>query len=82
MSPLDRIRNQRRWLLDHARDLARSGQHADHKSIVAELKEMEGFASAQARFQEYAFLAQLDRMCRMAREAVPSGEQGARSGSE
>ena len=63
------IHKQRRMLLDQARDLARSGRHADHKSIIAEIKQMEGFALAQARFQEYSFLAQLDRMCHMARNS-------------
>jgi len=63
------ILKQRRLLLDYARELARSGRHVDHRSIVAELREVEGFALAQARFQEYAFLAQLDRMCRMARDS-------------
>ena len=69
------IHKQRRLLLDQARALARSGRHSDHKSIVAELRQVEGFALAQARFQEYAFLAQLDRMCRMARDShTPSQE--------
>ncbi len=69
------IHKQRRLLLDHARELARSGRHVDHRSIVAELREVEGFALAQARFQEYAFLAQLDRMCRIARESQTPGQE-------
>jgi hypothetical protein len=59
-------------VLDHAR----SGQYADHKSIVAQLTEMGGFALARTRFHEYAFLAQLDRMCRMARERWSAGPRG------
>ncbi len=75
MPVTSQIHKQRRMLLDRARELARSGRHADHKSIVAELKRVEGFAIAQARFQEYAFLAQLDRMCRLARDSdTPSRE--------
>ncbi len=69
MRSSDQVAQQRRKLLGHARELARSGRHADHRSIVAEIEQMEGFALAQARFQEYAFLAQLDRMCRMARDS-------------
>ncbi len=75
MPSSDQVAKQRRKLLDQARDLARSGRHADHKSIVAELKQMEGFALAQTRFQEYAFLAQLDRMCRMACEIRASRQE-------
>ena len=75
MTPDRRIHSARRKILDHARDLARSGQHADHKSIIAALQGEEGFAFAQARFQEYAFLAQLDRMCRMAREDDASTQE-------
>ena len=72
MRSSDQVAQQRRKLLDHARELARSGRHADHRSIVAEIEQMEGFALAQARFQEYAFLAQLDRMCRMTRDTQAS----------
>ena len=68
------VAKERRRVLDRARELARSGRHADHKSIIAELEQMEGFARAQARFQEFAFLAQLDRMCKMAR-GLPASSQ-------
>ncbi len=72
----DQVAKERRRVLDYARELARSGQHADHKSIVAAIEQMEGFARARTRFQECAFLAQLDRMCRMAREAGASTQEG------
>ena len=72
MHSSNQVATQRRKMLDHARELARSGRHDDHKSIVSEMEQMEGFALARTRFQEYAFLAQLDRMCFMAREAQAS----------
>lgn len=70
MSSSDVIAKHRRRVLDQARKLARSGRHADHKSIIRAMESAEGFALAQVRFQERAFLAQLDRMCRMARETL------------
>ncbi len=65
----DQVHKQRQKLLDQARELARSGRHANYKSIIRELEHVEGFDLVRTRFQEYAFLAQLDRMCRMARDA-------------
>ncbi len=71
MPSSDHVAKQRRKVLDRARELARSGLQADHKSIIAKIEQMEGFALARTRFQEYAFLAQLDRMCRVARDSGP-----------
>ena len=31
------VYNQRRKVLNHARDLARSGEHADHQTIIPHL---------------------------------------------
>ncbi len=75
MPSSDQIATLRRKLLDHAREMARSGQHADHKSIIAVIEQMDGFALARTRFQEYAFLAQLDRMCRIARDSQTPGQE-------
>ena len=41
-----KIQNQRTKVLNLARDLARSGQHQTHHSILAELEIVEGFADA------------------------------------
>ncbi len=70
----DKIHRRRRELLDLARDLARSGRHTDHRSIAREMEQMPDVALVQTRFQEYAFRAQLDRMCRMAREDKSTGQ--------
>jgi len=55
---------QRKRLLDTARDLARSGQHPDHRSIFAHLEALDGFADARDRLQ--ILRSQLDRLCAMA----------------
>jgi hypothetical protein len=51
-------------VLNHARELARSGQHPDHKSILAELEPMEGFAETLGRLE--LIRSQLDRLCALA----------------
>jgi hypothetical protein len=55
---------QRQRVLNRARDLARSGQHPDHKSIIAHLEPMEGFAEAGDRLRDIR--GQLDRLCALA----------------
>ena len=63
----DLIYKQRGKLLNHARALARSGVHADHKSIIPHLEAVDGFAEVRSRIEERAFRAQLDRICALAR---------------
>ena len=58
---------QRRTILDRARELARSGQHSGSESIVAELQAMDGFELARARLEEPEVREQLDRLCDVAR---------------
>ena len=58
-------------LMNYARALARSGEHADHKSIIAYLATLEGFAAVRGRLEDRAFHAQLDRLCAMAQGAAP-----------
>ena len=55
---------RRKRVLDAARDLARSGRHPDHQSILAELEPMEGFADAQERLR--VLRSQLNHLCAMA----------------
>ena len=57
---------RRTKLLKLARDLARSGQHQDHHSIVAELHAAGDFFEAQRCLTDRAICAQLDRLCAMA----------------
>lgn len=51
-----------------ARNLARSGQHEDHQSIVASL-EVAGVAEARRCLTERPIRAQLDKLCTMAQTA-------------
>ena len=58
-------------LMNHARALARSGEHSDHKSIIAHLAALEDLAAVRKRFEDRAFHAQLDKLCALARGATP-----------
>ena len=62
----DRIYRRRRQVLDRARELARSGQHADHTTIIRELEAIESFEIAGVRLEDRAIRTQLDRLCAMA----------------
>jgi hypothetical protein len=53
-------RDQRVRVMNRAREFARSGQHPDHKSILAELETMEGFAETLDRLR--LIRSQLDRL--------------------
>ena len=55
---------QQRWkLLSIARELARSGQHSNYRSIIAQLESLDGFEEARGRRQVTAFRLHLDRVC-------------------
>ena len=58
---------RRAKILDIARDLARTGWHVDHTTILRELEAIEGFAAVQTQLEDPAFRAQLDKLCAMAR---------------
>ena len=60
------IYRQRGKLLAHARKLARTGVHKDHRSILPHLEALDGFADTRVRPEERAFQAQLDRLCALA----------------
>jgi hypothetical protein len=55
--------NTRQKVLRRARDLARSGQHANHETVIAQLEPMD----EDARRSLQAFRLQLDRLCALAR---------------
>ena len=59
---------RRRRALDHARDLARSGEHTDHRSIISHLAGREDWALVQEWLENRAFHTQLDKLCAMAQE--------------
>ena len=60
-SPLAR----RKRVLDAARDLARSGRYADHRSIFAHLETMDGFTETRVRLRDIR--SQLDHLCAIAK---------------
>ena len=64
---------QRTKVLGLARDLARSGQHENHHSILPELVAVEGFAAAHRCLTARAISAQLDRLCAIAQASAPAG---------
>ena len=58
-----KIQNQRTKVLNLARDLARSGQHQTHHSILAELEIVEGFAEAYGRLTESNLIPARQALC-------------------
>ena len=63
---------QRTKVLGLARDLARSGRHENHHSILPELAAVEGFAAAHRCLTDRAISAQLDRLCAIAQASAPA----------
>ena len=61
------VYTQRRKVLNHARDLARSGEHADHQTIIVHLSALEDFEAVRSVFADRAICAQLDKLCARAR---------------
>jgi hypothetical protein len=57
-------------VLNHARDLARSGEHADHQTIIPHLAASEDFEAVRSVFADRALCAQLDLLCARARKAA------------
>jgi hypothetical protein len=65
---MSNVTSQRRYalqtkLMNHARALARSGEHADHKSIIAHLAALDDFAAVRGRLEDRALRAQRDKLC-------------------
>jgi len=57
-------------VLNHARDLARSGEHADYQTILPQLAALEDFEAVRSMFADRALCAQLDLLCATARKAA------------
>ena len=56
-----------RWtMMNQARQLARSGQYADHGPILAQIEAKTGFEKVLRWMDERAFRAQLNRLCELA----------------
>ena len=61
---------QRKKVLTYARNLARSGEHADHQTILPQLAALEDFEAVRSMFADRALCAQLDLLCAVARKAA------------
>ena len=55
------VYSQRRKVLNHARELARSGEHADHQTIIPHVAALDGFEAVRWVFEDRAICAQLDK---------------------
>jgi hypothetical protein len=64
---------QRGKVLQLARRLARSGQHENHRSIIAELAMITDFTDAHGYLVDRVISAQLDRLCAMAQASEAKG---------
>jgi hypothetical protein len=60
--------NERHKVMKLAQQLARSGQHVDHTTIIPLLRSMEGFEAAAVWFEAPAMRLQLDRLCAASRD--------------
>jgi hypothetical protein len=67
----DVLQRKRGKVLSYARVLARSGEHADHQTIIPHLAALEDFEAVRRVFEDRAICAQLDLLCAFAREAAP-----------
>ncbi len=72
-----RTYSERHKVMARAQELARSGQHADHTTIIPALVHMAGFEAARVRLEEKAIRFQLDRLCAMARAVDRTSRPGA-----
>jgi hypothetical protein len=73
------IRARRGKLLNRARDLARSGRYADHRSIFAELETIDDFADAWGRVRclgpgRSVPLSARSDLCARAAKTVPDAQ--------
>jgi hypothetical protein len=65
-----REQHQRTKVLKIARDLARSGHHANHETIIAEIELSKGFADVRRCLTQSFIPGQLDRLCAVAQASA------------
>ena len=68
--PSNAAYKKRAKVLNHARDLARSGEYADHQTILPQLAALEDFEAVRSVFADRAICAQLDLLCARAQKAA------------
>ena len=66
--------------LAQARDLARSGMHANWESVEAVMMPLDTYPTVRRWFQDRSFRAQLDKLCVLGRSGLtePRGPRGGR----
>ena len=71
---------RRVFVLDYARNLARSGRYADCEAVQAETRAFIDLSPAETWFSDPAFRAQLNQLCELARKGHtgPRGWKGVR----
>jgi hypothetical protein len=67
-------------VLNHARNLARSGRYAGWEAIQADTQSFSDVSGAERWFSDPAFRAQLNHLCEFARQGYtgPRGPRGRR----
>jgi hypothetical protein len=60
---MDGMETARRKLLDEGFSMARSGKHADHRTIVAELQRSPDYALVRLHLENPGVLKQFDVIC-------------------
>ena len=65
---MDAIETARRKLLDKGFTMARSGNHADHRTILAELQRSPDYPLARLNLESPGVLKQFDMLCAEARK--------------
>jgi hypothetical protein len=61
-----RVYSERHKVVAEAQRLARSGEHADHTTIIPLVTSMKGYEAARARLEEPVVLTQLNQLCVLA----------------
>ena len=69
---------RRAAVMNHARNLARSGRYNGWEAILADMQTVSDLSDAERWFNDPAFRAQLNRLCELAREGQigPRGTKG------
>ena len=65
---MDKMETARRKLLDEGFAMARSGNHADHQTIVADLQRSADYALVRLHLGNPGVLKQFDMICAEARK--------------
>jgi hypothetical protein len=74
---MDAIETARRKLLDKGFTMARSGNHADHRTIITELQRSPDYPLARLNLESPGVLKQFDMLCAEGRKRAGNDSQRA-----